>query len=347
MIRTRPEGNPEHNSYGPARETGGMPSHGYVLPTRGVVLSSEDSLEQAARVRSEVIDLARRAEALGFDGVWAGDSVLAKPRLEPLSTLSAVATATEAVTLGTSVYLPQLRHPVHVAHQSATIDLVSGGRLALGLGVGVGPDVEAEHDQLGLPYGRRGALLDEGLEVIAGLWSGDRVTVDGEFFELEDAEIGVQPCGGPPPIYVASATFDPREGFPRPIRERIAKHGNGWLPIGQSTEMYAAGIDRARDLVAEAGRGGEPFDAAYYQDVVIAETEAAAIEEARTFLDRYYPAWGELSDEDVRRRGAFGPPSVVAEHLERYAEAGVETFVTRFTARDQREQLRRFASLVQ
>lgn len=80
--------------------------------------------------------------------------------------------------------------------------------------------------------------------------------------------------------------------------------------------------------------------------MVIAGTEAAAIEEVRTFLDRYYPAWGELSDEDVRRRGAFGPPSVVAEHLERDAEAGVETVVARFSARDQREQLRRFASIV-
>jgi alkanesulfonate monooxygenase SsuD/methylene tetrahydromethanopterin reductase-like flavin-dependent oxidoreductase (luciferase family) len=115
-----------------------MVSHGFVLPTRGVVLSADDSLEQAARVQSEVIGLARRAEALGFDGVWAGDSVLAKPRLEPLSTLAAVAGATESVTLGTAVYLLQLRNPVHVAHQTATVDQVSGGRLALGVGVGVG-----------------------------------------------------------------------------------------------------------------------------------------------------------------------------------------------------------------
>ncbi|SER38817.1 LLM class flavin-dependent oxidoreductase [Natrinema salaciae] len=321
-----------------------MVSHGFVLPTRGVVLSADDSLEQTARVQSEVLGLARRAEALGFDGVWAGDSVLAKPRLEPLSTLAAVAGATESVTLGTAVYLPQLRHPVHVAHQTATIDQVSGGRLALGVGVGVG--VEAEHGQLDVPYERRGTLLDEGLEILEGLWGDEPVFANGEFFELRDADIGIRPSGRVPPIYVASATFDPRDGFPRRIRERIADRGDGWLPIGMSPEMYAGGLDRARELVADAGRDAAGFDAAYYQDVVIAETEAAAIEQARDFLDRYYPSWGELSDDDIRRRGAFGPPSVVANHLERYADAGVETFVTRFAATDQREQLRRFADIV-
>jgi len=323
-----------------------MVSHGFVLPTRGVVLSADDSLEQAARVQSEVIGLARRAEALGFDGVWAGDSVLAKPRLEPLSTLAAVAGATESVTLGTAVYLLQLRNPVHVAHQTATVDQVSGGRLALGVGVGVGEGVETEHDQLDVPYERRGALLDEGLEILAGLWDDEPVSVDGELFELTDADIGIRPCGSPPPVFVASATFDPRDGFPPRIRDRIADRGDGWLPIGMSPEMYEGGIERAREIVDDAGRDAAGFDAAYYQDVMIAETEAEAIDQARDFLDRYYPSWGELSDDDIKRRGAFGPPSVVAEHLERYADAGVERFVTRFTAADQRDQLQRFADIV-
>lgn len=323
-----------------------MVSHGYVLPTRGVVLSADDSLEQAARVQSEVIGLARQAESLGFGGVWAGDSVLAKPRLEPLSTLAAVAGATESVTLGTGVYLPQLRHPVHVAHQTATIDLVSGGRLAIGVGVGVGDGVKAEHDQLDVPYTRRGAVLDEGLEILEGLWSDDPVTVDGEFFELDDADIGIRPCGSSPPVYIASATFDPRDGFPRQIRDRIAARGSGWLPIGMSPDMYEGGITRAREIVDNADRDPAGFDAAYYHDVVIADTEADAIDQARAFLERYYPSWGALSDDDIRKRGAFGPPSVVADHLDQYVDAGVETFVTRFTAADQREQLRRFADII-
>lgn len=113
-----------------------------------------------------------------------------------------------------------------------------------------------------------------------------------------------------------------------------------------TTEMYDSGLERARDLVDGAGRDPSAFDAAYYQDVVIAETEAAAIEEARDFLERYYPSWGPLSDDDIRGRGAFGPPDVVEDHLEQYADAGVERFVTRFTAADQRGQLRQFADIV-
>lgn len=323
-----------------------MVSHGYVLPTRSVVLSSDDALEQAARVESEIVGLAQRTEALGFDAVWAGDSVLAKPRLEPLSTLCAVAGATDAVTLGTAVFLPQLRHPIHIAHQATTVDLVSGGRLAFGIGVGVGPDVESEHEQLDIPYDRRGALLDEGLEIITGLWDDESVSFGGEFFEIEDIDIGLRPCGGSPPLYVASATFDPRDGFPRRIRERIERHGDGWLPIGMSSEMYEAGLERARELVSDVGRDPSAFDAAYYQDVVIAETETAAIDEAREFIDRYYPAWDRLSDDEIRARGAFGPPELVEETLREYADAGVESFVTRFTATDQRDQLRRFAEIV-
>lgn len=76
---------------------------------------------------------------MGYRSVWVGDSVLAKPRLEPLSTLAAVATATSAVELGTAVYLPVLRHPIHVAHATATVDQLSGGRLSLGLVLASGP----------------------------------------------------------------------------------------------------------------------------------------------------------------------------------------------------------------
>ena len=321
-----------------------MTDHGYVLPTRGIVLDSVDALDQTANTRS-CVELARTAETMGFTSVWAGDSVLAKPRLDPLSTLAAVASSTTAVELGTAVHLPHLRHPVNVAHQAATVDLLSGGRLSLGVGVGSGDAVAAEHRDLDVPFEQRGRALDETLDVIRRLWTESIDSYNGEFVTLEDANIGLRPPGRLP-VYVASATFDPRKGFPSSIRRRLAEHGNGWLPIAKSPEMYAGGIDRAREIVDDAGRDPTSFDAAYYQDVVIAETQEAAIEQARDFLAAYYPEWGQLSDEQIKRRGAFGPPSVVAEHVQRYANAGVETFVTRFATSNQREQLRLFRSVL-
>lgn len=328
-----------------------MVSYGYLLPTRGVVFSSDDAAELTARIHADVVAAARRAESLGYGSVWVGDSVLAKPRLEPLSTLAAIATATDAIELGTAVYLPNLRHPVNVAHATATVDQLSGGRLSLGVGVGVRPPEREEMEQLGVPYERRGAMLDEALDVITELWSGEPVSHDGEFFSLEAASIGFSPATRPS-IYVASAAFDPERGFPRTIRDRLRTHGDGWLPIALDPGTYRAGLENLRTFVADAGRAPDAIDPGYYVDVAVADTEAAALEEARAFLRGYYGEQvsydeGEtLSDEVVRERGVFGTPDQVSERLGEFVDAGVERFVVRFTATDQRDQLRRFASVI-
>ena len=321
-----------------------MPSYGYLLPTRGSVLSSDTKSTLAAKTESDVLGLARRAERSGFESVWVGDSALAKPRLEPLSTLAAVATATDAVDLGTAVYLPTLRDPVHVAHQTATVDQISGGRLSMGIGVGIGPDVEAEYATLGLDYEARGARMDELLDVVTDLWSGEAVDYDGDFFELEDASIGFEPAVKPP-IYVPTAAFDPSDGFPAPIRDRLVAHGDGWLPIAVSPETYAESLVEIRRLLSEADRDPATFDAAYYLDVVIDEDEDAALQEAREFYDRYYPEWDRLSDDEIRARGSFGPAETLVDTLEAYDDAGVEKMIVRFTARDQRAQIGRFSDI--
>jgi alkanesulfonate monooxygenase SsuD/methylene tetrahydromethanopterin reductase-like flavin-dependent oxidoreductase (luciferase family) len=329
-----------------------MPSHGYLLPTRGVVFGSDSRSDLAARVDADVRGLARRAERSGYDAVWVGDSVLAKPRLEPMTTLAAVAAETEAVDIGTAVYLPTLRHPVHVAHATSTVDLIAGGRLKLGVGVGVRPTEREEQEALGREFEKRGKRLDETLELLEALWTGESVTYEGETVSLDDAGIGFGPLT-PPEVYVASAAFDPAKGFPRSVRNRIAEHADGWLPISMSPESYAAGLDAARAELRDRGRNPDSLDPAFYQDVVVADSEEAALAEARDFLTSYYPPEeltylpeDSFSDEQIRRRGVFGPPEMVREHLERYVEAGVETFVTRFPSTDQRTQLRRFSDVV-
>ena len=102
---------------------------GYLLPTREIVMS------QPVPDCSQVIELAERAETVGFDSVWVGDSILARPRLEPLTTLASVAARTKRVKLGTAVLLSALRHPVVLANELANLDLLAQGRLILGLGI--------------------------------------------------------------------------------------------------------------------------------------------------------------------------------------------------------------------
>src|SRR5438105_11841387 len=101
---------------------------GYLLPTRERIMAGQP---QAA----QLVELAEQAQRLGFDSIWAGDSLLARPRHEPLTLLAAVAARLRGVEIGTAVLLPALRNPVVMAHQIATLDQVAEGRLILGVGI--------------------------------------------------------------------------------------------------------------------------------------------------------------------------------------------------------------------
>src|SRR2546429_1314935 len=104
------------------------PKIGYLLPTRERVMEGRPET-------GPLLDLAARAEGLGFDSVWVGDSLLARPRHEPLTLLAAVASRVRRVELGTAVLLPALRNPVIMAHQVSTLDQIAEGRLILGVGI--------------------------------------------------------------------------------------------------------------------------------------------------------------------------------------------------------------------
>src|SRR6266850_7120874 len=115
-----------------------MPRLGYLLPTRERVMEGHPET-------ASLLALAERAEALGFDSVWVGDSLLARPRHEPLTLLAGVAGRTRRVKLGTAVLLPALRNPVLLAHQVATLDQISSGRIILGVGIASDvPNIRAE-----------------------------------------------------------------------------------------------------------------------------------------------------------------------------------------------------------
>lgn len=323
-----------------------MVNFGYLLPTRGVVLASEDAASLATRTRADVVDLGYKAEVAGFDSLWVGDSVIARPRHEPLTSLAAIAGKTEAIRLGTAVYLPALRHPINVAHQTATLDQLSGGRFRMGVGVGIGDAGRHEYEQLDIPFDRRGAVVDESLEVITSLWSDGPVDFEGEFFNLENADTEFPPCSTVP-VYVGSAV-DPRDGFPKQIRRRFVTHGDGWFPTRITPEMFEAGRERLEGALDDAGRDPDRVDWVYYFDVVVDDSEREAIEMASRFREKYYPEWQPTDDriEEMKRQGAYGTPGQIKERIEIYRRAGVETFVTRFTADNQREQLNRFAELI-
>src|SRR6266536_3635428 len=169
---------------------------GVLIPTRGVVMRS------ARRPAvEECWAMAREADQAGLDAVWVGDSVVWKPRLEPLTTLAYLAAITGRVRLGTAVLLPALRQPVVLAQLIANVDQISRGRLVLGLGVGWNlPSAELEWAACGADTTRRVRRLEEHIEIWRMLWRGEPVSLKGSGFVLSEHTVGPLPWTpeGPP-----------------------------------------------------------------------------------------------------------------------------------------------------
>ena len=150
----------------------------------GIVLSGADR----AAARSQ----AQRAESLGFDSLWVGDHIAFHvPIPDSLAMLAFAAGVTERITLGTSVYLLPLRHPTLIAKTTATVDLLSGGRLVLG--VGVGGEFPPEFEAVGVPVAERGARADEAIGVVRRLWTEDGVAHAGKHFQFGAVTVAPKP----------------------------------------------------------------------------------------------------------------------------------------------------------
>src|SRR2546425_8126483 len=205
---------------------------GILVPTRGAVM-------QSAR-RPPVGGcwaMARHADEAGYDAAWVGDSVVAKPRLEPLTTLAYLAAITSRVRLGTAVLLPALRQPVVLAHQIANVDALSRGRVVMGLGVGWSlPSAEREWAACGADHKRRVRRLEEHVEIWRMLWRGEPVTHRHGDVELTDHTIGPLPWNpAGPPVLITAANRG--EMLPAQF-DRVARPGDGLIPT------YIQGEDR-------------------------------------------------------------------------------------------------------
>src|SRR5881397_106149 len=198
---------------------------GVLIPTREVVMSGRPET-------GPLLAMAERAEAAGFDSVWIGDSLTARPRHEPLTLMSAVAARTRRVRLGTGVLLPALRNPVVLAHVVGTLDRVAEGRVILGVGIAAdAPAIRKEFAAAGVPWDRRVGRYLETLEICRALWSRDGVSFSGKHFTLDNVTMEPKPHRpGGPPIWIGSSG-------PTALRE--AARFDAWFPTGPSVEFFA------------------------------------------------------------------------------------------------------------
>jgi alkanesulfonate monooxygenase SsuD/methylene tetrahydromethanopterin reductase-like flavin-dependent oxidoreductase (luciferase family) len=309
------------------------PRIGMVLPTRGILLGATDPAPA-----SRILRLAEVAERAGVDSLWVGDSLTAKPRLEPLSTLAAVASVTERTGLGTAVLLAALRHPLLLAQTSATVDLLSGGRLTLGMGVGGAftPAQQREWKHAGVDQAARASRLEEVVSIVRRIWSGERVTVEGKHFHLEEAELGFRPHQRPQiPVLLACHTGPKRA---RQYR-RAAELADGMISITDSIGEFGDVRKKVLAEVAARGHDESRFRAVYYMTVNVNHDAAEARAEADRWIRAYYGLnfWGD-------RWGPFGPPGAVVTRVREYASAGASEVILRFASFDQEAQLGLLAS---
>ena len=176
----------------------------------------------------------------GPDGLW----------LEPLTTLTWLAARTTRIRLQTGILLAALRRPVVLAKTAATLDVLSGGRLDLGVGVGW---QATEYEAAGLDFSRRGPLLDQALEVCQTLWSEPRASYSGDGLSFEGVHAMPKPVSGDGvPIWV-SGTVNRRTA------RRLARFGTGWIPWGDDRADVTGGITRMRSLIDEMGLEHDGF----------------------------------------------------------------------------------------
>ncbi|MCH8827151.1 MAG: LLM class flavin-dependent oxidoreductase [Chloroflexi bacterium] len=307
------------------------PKLGVLLPTRRLIMTGEEPQNIEA-----VLSMAEQVEKAGLDSVWVGDSLTAKPRLEPLTTLAAIASRTSRVRLGTSVLLAALRHPVTLAHVLGSLDLISGGRAVIGAGVGgaFNDDQRQEWRNAGVDPRRRAGRFEEVVDVAKRLTAGEVVTHHGAHFDFES--LRVQPHAlqhGGVPFLLACHWNTGREAQFR----RAARLGDGIISISDYPDEYARLVETVQGYSNEYGKDPSKLERAFYMTVNLQADEAKADAEANQFLHLYYGMnfWGD-------RWGPYGHPERTIERMRRYVEAGAETIIVRFAALDQERQLDTF-----
>jgi alkanesulfonate monooxygenase SsuD/methylene tetrahydromethanopterin reductase-like flavin-dependent oxidoreductase (luciferase family) len=286
---------------------------GVLLPTREAVMSGRMET-------GPLLAMAERAEATGFDSVWIGDSLTARPRHEPLTLLAAVAGRTRRVRLGTAVLLPALRPPVVLAHIVGTLDRVAEGRLILGVGIAAdAPQIRKEFAAAGVPFERRVGRFLETLEICRALWSRDSVSFRGKPKPHRP---------GGPPIWI---------GGSGPTALREAARFDAWFPTGPHVDFFAEQFPLVQAAARAAGRPADAVTGAAYVTLALDPDPAAAERRLHGFLETYYAAPARTI---MARQATYaGPLEGCVDWLQRWIAAGCRHLMFRFAGGDQLAQV--------
>ncbi len=310
---------------------------GLTLANRGVVLG--------INTPAQLLELTDRAEAAdAFDSVWVGDSLFAKPRLDALTLLAAIAGRTRRLLLGPACMASfPLRNPLVFAYEWASLDQIAEGRtrLIVCAGGGSAGDWDAEARALKVPVGERQKRLEEHVTILRRLWSEDRVSHQGQFFQFEDITLEPKPVQQPCRIWLANNpwTVDPNPARVERALRRVARLADGWQTHSLTPEILTEYWGTIREYAREHGRNPDALENCIYHNINVNEDRDAAYAETKRFLDAYYSA--DFSRGRIERWSALGSPEQCIENLRSFRGTGITRITIRLCSWDQLGQLDR------
>lgn len=258
----------------------------------------------------------QRVEELGFDSAWTSEHIFFYfPTFDALTALAAMAARTSRITLGTAVFLLPLRPAALAAKEIASVDIISGGRLILG--VGVGGEYPKEFEAVGVPVKERGARTDEAIRVMKMLYTQESVTFEGRFTRLSGVNLQPKPTQpGGPPVWIA--------GRSDAAIRRAGRLADGYLPYLFSPERFRESMAKVREHAAKAGRDAAAITPGIYQFICLADSYEQAKQIAAADLSmRYNQPFQNL----VEGYCVMGTPDDCIKRLGDFAEAGVQHFI--------------------
>ena len=306
------------------------PKIGLLLPTRGLIIGDQ------SRKANLIVQLAMIAESEGLDSVWVGDSLTAKPRLEPLLTLASLAPITQKIKLGTAILIPSLRAPIALAQSIGTLDLLSNGRLILGVGAG-GAFNQAQKQEwitAGISPRGRGERLEETIQIVNGLLSRDFLDFDGTYYQFANVGIGLASfqITGVPVLFACHLGAKRPEQF-----DRAARLGNGFITISEDPQGFAQINSHVKTAAHIHNKDFSSMEKVMYMTINLNDDLEIAKKESDQFLKAYYGInmWSQLW-------GPWGPSKLTIQRIQEFSESGASTIIIRFASFDVEKQLAKF-----
>ena len=287
--------------------------------TFGIAVPNFTAYPQMPDIKA-LVDYGVRMEQLGFDSLWAWDHILLGvdpnfPIIESLTLLTAIAARTSKIKLGTGILVLPMRNPVILAKQLACMDLLSDGRLLMGLASGW---YRREFNAIGVPFEQRGKIMDENLDILKRFWTEHTVSTKVRNYDIPAGVMYPKPVQKPhPPLLIG--------GYVDRVLKRAATAGDGWLTYFYRPESFAKAWGKIRAFAKEAGKDPDTLLNAAQLPIYVGKSRQAAESAMMEWLTKEwdFASWSESTKESA----IMGTVEECVAQLKAHVAAGVQKII--------------------